>query len=287
MIPPTGSESHRTASTSSTSVLLDDSPWMNGAACNSLSRRGRVLYPGERCVSGECVSANRDLGECGFGMTRDYRVAVHPMEFFMNRGIRRTSLVCDHWCHIASTPWCCFTLRAHDTRPDFKCPPSAATRRVIVPWSGESYPLPSAAVVDEMLVLASRARERASSFDGARRRRRWLNQSHLRGRFCVTAARGRTPTRLDARLWLNSRSTARSSTASRPTGRWHRATQSDHSTPSSADSRSVCTRTNLRQGCVIDCWPQAEHPRRGLSLRCSWPSWPSLRRTDAKTSSNL
>lgn len=260
---------------------------MNGASCNSLARHGRVLDLGGTRVSNEYASTSRDAGESGFGMTRDSGGVVHLAAFSEWRGIGGTSLACDDWWHIASTSFCSFTLRFHDTRPDLKCPPSVAPRRVIVPWSGESYPPPSAAVVDEMLVLASRVRERASSFDGARRPRRWLCQRHLRGLFCVTAARGRTPTRLDARLWLNSRSTARSNTASRPTGRWHRATQSDHSTPSSADSLSVCTRTNLVHRCVIDCWPQAEHPRRGLSQRCSWPSWPSLCRTDARTSSNL
>ena len=169
MIAPTGSESHWIASTSSTSALLEESPWMNGASCNSLARHGRVLDLGGTRVSNEYASTSRDAGESGFGMTRDSGGVVHLAAFSEWRGIGGTSLACDDWWHIASTSFCSFTLRFHDTRPDLKCPPSVAPRRVIVPWSGESYPPPSAAVVDEMLVLASRARERASSFDGARR----------------------------------------------------------------------------------------------------------------------
>lgn len=192
---------------------------MNGASCNSLSRRGRVLYLGGRCVSGGRASTKRDLGEGGFGVTRGSSGVVHLMAFSGCRGIRRTSLECDDWWHIVSTPLRCFTLSDQVSRPDLKSQPSVATRWAIILSSGESYPPSRATVSDETHILATRSHRRASSFDGTHRLRLCLVRSHLQGRLSFTADSGRPPS-----------------------GRWHRATQPDRSPASSADSRSVCTR---------------------------------------------
>lgn len=259
---------------------------MGAAACNSHSRHARVLALGGQPVSDGCASTNRDLGEGGFGVTRDSSGVGHLTVFSKCRGTRSTSLACDNWWHVASTPLRCFTLSDQASRPDSRCHPSAATRRSTVPWSGESNLQSSAAGRDEIHVMATRLHERASPFDSVHGLRFCRGQSYLRGWPSVTAVGGRTSTRLEvARRLIRSVDPSCSYTASGPTGCWHRATQSDHSIPASAASWPDCTQNNFRRRSMIDRWPQSEHSRRGVSLRCGWPNWPSRRKSAPRTSS--
>lgn len=261
---------------------------MGAATCNSHSRHARVLALGGQPVSDGCASTNRDLGEGGFGVTMNSSGVGHLTVFSKCRCTRRTSLACDNWWHVASTPLRCFTLSDQVSRPDSRCHPSAATRRSTVPWSGESNLQPSASGRDEIRVMATRLHERASPFDRGHGLRCCRDQRHPRERLSITAVSGRTSTRLEvARRLVHPWDPSCSYTSLSPTGCRHRATQAGHSTPSSADSRSVCTWTNFRCRSMIDRWPQSEHSRRGLSLRCSWPNCPSRRRSDLGTSSTL
>ena len=246
---------------------------MDATSCNALPRCGSVLGLGGRRVFDERVSVNRDMSEIGLGLTRGSSGVVHLTALSVHRGIGCPSLACDYWCHLPPTPLRCFMLSDQDNRSDPKCQSSAATRRMIVPGSGLSYPPPNAAFRDEMHIVATRAHERASPFDSAHRLRLWLGQSHLRRQLSVTTTSGRTTARLEVpRRWLHSRRTDRSYTAVRPMGRWHRAIQSDHSTRSRADRGPAGTLTNFLRRGLTYCWPHAEHPRRGLSLRRGWHS---------------